>query len=417
MLSVIFLPRQFQVMVVENVDERHLQARRLGLSAVPAADQPVRAADRARRPAALRRRRAPTPRPSCCRCRWPPAQPALALLAFIGGLSAATGMIIVEAIAVSTMVCNDLVMPLLLRTPRLRRAPRPARLLLAIRRARDRRGAAARLPVLPRRRRSLRAGQHRADQLRRGGAVRAGAVRRHVLEGRHAPRRAGRAGGRLRAVGLDADAAVDRQVGLARRRASSTHGPFGMALLRPEQLFGLDRPGQPDALRCSGACSSTSALYVGVSLWRAAVSREASQALLFVDVFAATRATAGRDAAGVLARPGHGWPTCARWPRASSAPTRARPAVRRRTRDRTRRWPTRRSGSAPTRSWCSSSRRSWPARSAAPRRASMVASVVEEEALGARRRDAHPRRDLAAARAIRGRWRRSRARWSAPAPN
>ena len=43
---------------------------------------------------------------------------ALALLAFVGGLSAATGMVIVEAIAVSTMVCNDLVMPLLLRTRR-----------------------------------------------------------------------------------------------------------------------------------------------------------------------------------------------------------------------------------------------------------------------------------------------------------
>jgi hypothetical protein len=36
---------------------------------------------------------------------------ALALLAFIGGLSAATGMVIVETIALSTMVCNDLVMP------------------------------------------------------------------------------------------------------------------------------------------------------------------------------------------------------------------------------------------------------------------------------------------------------------------
>jgi hypothetical protein len=49
--------------------------------------------------------------------------PALALVAFIGGLSAATGMVIVEAIAVSTMVCNDLVMPLLLRCGALR-APR-----------------------------------------------------------------------------------------------------------------------------------------------------------------------------------------------------------------------------------------------------------------------------------------------------
>ncbi|MBI2308676.1 MAG: PAS-domain containing protein [Rhodocyclales bacterium] len=39
----------------------------------------------------------------------------LAAIAFIGGLSAATGMIIVETIALATMVCNDLVMPVLLR--------------------------------------------------------------------------------------------------------------------------------------------------------------------------------------------------------------------------------------------------------------------------------------------------------------
>ena len=42
-------------------------------------------------------------------------QELLALLVFIGGLSAATGMVIVETIALSTMVCNDLVMPVLLR--------------------------------------------------------------------------------------------------------------------------------------------------------------------------------------------------------------------------------------------------------------------------------------------------------------
>lgn len=41
--------------------------------------------------------------------------PALALLVFLGGLSAATGMALVESIALSTMVSNDLVGPLLLR--------------------------------------------------------------------------------------------------------------------------------------------------------------------------------------------------------------------------------------------------------------------------------------------------------------
>ena len=63
-------------------------------------------------------------------------QEALALLVFIGGLSAATGMVIVETIALSTMVCNDLVMPVLLRMPAMRLAERAnlTGLLLAIRR-------------------------------------------------------------------------------------------------------------------------------------------------------------------------------------------------------------------------------------------------------------------------------------------
>ncbi|MFT6559440.1 MAG: Na+/proline symporter/signal transduction histidine kinase [Sneathiella sp.] len=39
----------------------------------------------------------------------------IALFAFLGGLSAATSMVIVASIALSTMVCNDLVMPVLLR--------------------------------------------------------------------------------------------------------------------------------------------------------------------------------------------------------------------------------------------------------------------------------------------------------------
>ncbi|MCW8883785.1 MAG: PAS-domain containing protein [Motiliproteus sp.] len=39
----------------------------------------------------------------------------LALFAFIGGLSAATSMVIVATITLSTMVCNDIVMPMLLR--------------------------------------------------------------------------------------------------------------------------------------------------------------------------------------------------------------------------------------------------------------------------------------------------------------
>ncbi len=60
----------------------------------------------------------------------------IALLAFIGGLSAATSMVIVETLALSTMVSNDVVVPILLG---LSRGPRDhaglARRLLPIRRA------------------------------------------------------------------------------------------------------------------------------------------------------------------------------------------------------------------------------------------------------------------------------------------
>ncbi|MFJ3335019.1 SpoIIE family protein phosphatase [Streptomyces sp. NPDC086766] len=63
-------------------------------------------------------------------------QQALALLVFIGGLSAATSMVIVETIALSTMVSNSLVMPLLLRSKsRLAHRDNLAGLVLGIRRA------------------------------------------------------------------------------------------------------------------------------------------------------------------------------------------------------------------------------------------------------------------------------------------
>ncbi|HYD98798.1 MAG TPA: PAS domain-containing hybrid sensor histidine kinase/response regulator [Alphaproteobacteria bacterium] len=60
----------------------------------------------------------------------------LALVAFVGGLSAGTSMVIVAAVALSTMVCNDVVMPLLLRIGWLRLAERGdlSGLVLGIRR-------------------------------------------------------------------------------------------------------------------------------------------------------------------------------------------------------------------------------------------------------------------------------------------
>ena len=46
--------------------------------------------------------------------------PALALTVFIGGLSAATATIIVEVVALSTMICNELVVPVLVRRAAIR---------------------------------------------------------------------------------------------------------------------------------------------------------------------------------------------------------------------------------------------------------------------------------------------------------
>jgi PAS domain S-box-containing protein len=63
-------------------------------------------------------------------------QPMLTVLAFLGGFSAATGMVIVSTIALAIMVSNDIVMPLLLRSGLTRnRGPRDlSRTLLHVRR-------------------------------------------------------------------------------------------------------------------------------------------------------------------------------------------------------------------------------------------------------------------------------------------
>lgn len=114
-LAIIFLPRQFQIIVVENVDESHLKRAvwlfplyllLINIFVLPLALGGLLHFD------------GQGVNPDTFVLTLPLARGAesLALLAFIGGLSAATGMVIVETIALSTMVCNDLVMPILLRS-------------------------------------------------------------------------------------------------------------------------------------------------------------------------------------------------------------------------------------------------------------------------------------------------------------
>ncbi|RED14013.1 sensor histidine kinase [Pontivivens insulae] len=111
--AIICLPRMFQVIVVENVDERHLATAAwafpmyiflmslfvlpiaiVGLNTMPAGSNP-----------------------DLFVLTLPLASGAntLALVAFIGGFSAATSMVIVSAIALATMMSNHIFMPLWLR--------------------------------------------------------------------------------------------------------------------------------------------------------------------------------------------------------------------------------------------------------------------------------------------------------------
>ncbi len=114
MLAIMFLPRQFQIAVVENVDERHLKKAvwlfPLYLFAINIFVLPIAFAGLMHFPAG-------NMDADTFVLNLPIAQrqSLLTLTVFIGGLSAATGMVIVETIALSTMVCNNLAMPLLLR--------------------------------------------------------------------------------------------------------------------------------------------------------------------------------------------------------------------------------------------------------------------------------------------------------------
>ena len=134
-LAIIFLPRQFQIIVVENVDESHLKRAvwlfPLYLLLINIFVLPLALGG-------LLHFGGQGFNPDTFVLTLPLARgaEALALLAFIGGLSAATGMVIVESIALSTMVCNDLVMPWLLRSSWLQAEKRQdlSGLLIGIRR-------------------------------------------------------------------------------------------------------------------------------------------------------------------------------------------------------------------------------------------------------------------------------------------
>jgi len=284
MLSILFLPRQFQVAVVENVNENHLNKAiwlfPLYLLAINVFVLPIALAGLMLfGPSGVDADTFVLTLPMAEK------QQGLALLVFIGGLSAATGMVIVETIALSTMVCNDLVMPALLRIRMLGLAERHdlTGLLLGIRR-----GAIAVILLLGYAYFRVASDAYALVSI---GLISFAAV------AQFAPAMLGgmfwKGGTRLGAVsGLLAGFLIWTYTLLLPSFAKSGWLPldfldpgwFGTVLLKPLQLFGLQ--GLDEISHCMfWSMLFNVGLYIGVSLALKPSAIEHSQANLFVDVF------------------------------------------------------------------------------------------------------------------------------------
>jgi Na+/proline symporter/signal transduction histidine kinase len=120
--AMLFLPRQFHVAIVENHDEGEIRAAAFGfplyLLAINLLVVPLAIAGLLILPGALNRDISVIALPMAAN------NGPITLIAMIGGLSAATAMVVVESVALSIMVSNDLILPLLLRFGRRRDAAR-----------------------------------------------------------------------------------------------------------------------------------------------------------------------------------------------------------------------------------------------------------------------------------------------------
>jgi len=287
MLAVVFLPRQFQVAVIENTDERHLRRAAwlfpLYMLAINIFVLPIAFGGLLHFPQG-------DVDADTFVLTLPMVERAegLALFVFIGGLSAATGMVIVETIALSTMVCNDLVMPLLLRIRafRLTQQRDLSSLLLDIRRA------AIVAILMGGYFYYLLAGE--AYALVSIGLISFAAVAQFapaVIGGLY-----WKGGTRTGALaGLLAGFAVWIYTLLLPAFAKSgwlgvellERGPWGVELLRPTQLFGLAGLDQITHAMIWSMIANVGAYVIG-SVLRRQSAAEHAQATLFVDVFTQT---------------------------------------------------------------------------------------------------------------------------------
>ena len=295
MMAIMFLPRQFQVAVVENVNEDHIRKAvwlfPLYLLVINLFVLPIALSGLLLFPPHTA---GVDPDTYVLTIPMAEQREALALFAFVGGLSAATGMVIVATIALSTMVCNDLVMPVLLRIRALGLAARRdlTGLLLGIRRGTivvvlllgylyfrliGESFALVTIGLV-----SFAAAAQFAPAILLGiywkGASRRGAI-----------------------AGLAAGFAVWAYTLLLPSFAKSgwlpvaflDHGLFGSELLRPYELFGLTGL-DPITHAVFWSMLFNIGLLVGVSLYSRQTPIEQIQAALFVDAFRELRP--GREA-------------------------------------------------------------------------------------------------------------------------
>lgn len=293
MAAIIVLPRQFQVLVVENVDERHLSKAiwllPLYLLAINIFVLPIAFAGLLQFPgegvdADMFVLTLPLQGHS----------PIIALIAFVGGLSAATGMIIVETVALATMVSNDLVMPLLLRIGRLHLSERAdlTGILQAIRR-----GTMVLVLLLGYVYANTLGGSYALVTIGLVSFVAALQFAPPILAGIYW-KGASKAGA---LAGLSGGFLVWIHTLLVPSAARSgwmsdhilEHGPLGIAALKPTALIGLSGLDLiTHATFWSLVCNV--GLLVGVSLFTNQSLVERSQAVRFVDVFKSA-AGSGRE--------------------------------------------------------------------------------------------------------------------------
>ena len=288
MLAILCLPRQFQLAVIENVDEQHLRRAvwlfPLYLLIINIFVLPIAIGGLLLFPAGV------DPDTFVLTLPMAAGQQGLALVVFLGGLSAATGMVIVEAIALSTMLTNSLILPSLLRLgwsrgDEQRDLTGP---LLFIRR-----GAIIAVLLLGYLYFRL-AGEVYA--LVSIGLVSFAAV------AQFAPAVLGgifwKGGTRRGALcGMSAGFAIWAYTLLFPSFVQSgwwprpflDNGPLGLTFLKPQALFGLQGL-EPNAHALFWSMLVNVGGYVGISLWGEQSAVERRQATLFVDIFRAPHA-------------------------------------------------------------------------------------------------------------------------------